>query len=163
METLYRKAILNIVDRCFHMYASDYRKEAKESAIEMLEEIPDNTQPQPTEKLPSELLREYFKNTPREQVLKDWESTAHLDDVNSPKVSELFEDEEEENNGWIKIQSEKDLPIKNIDCFCLSKNGDILICNSRQTHFWCSDNKWLYNFKDFTHYQSIEKPKPPIY
>ena len=43
METLYRKAILNIVDRCFHMYASDYRKEAKESAIEMLEEIPDPT------------------------------------------------------------------------------------------------------------------------
>ena len=41
METLYRKVILNIVDRCFHMYASDYRKEAKESAIEMLEEIPD--------------------------------------------------------------------------------------------------------------------------
>ena len=43
METLYRKVILNIVDRCFHMYASDYRKEAKESAIEMLEEIPDPT------------------------------------------------------------------------------------------------------------------------
>ena len=43
METLYRKVILNIVDRCFHMYASDYRKEAKEYAIEMLEEIPDTS------------------------------------------------------------------------------------------------------------------------
>ena len=43
MGTIYRKVILNIVDRCFHMYASDYRKEAKESAIEMLEEIPDPT------------------------------------------------------------------------------------------------------------------------
>ena len=43
MGTLYRKVILNIVDRCFHMYASDYRKEAKEYAIEMLEEIPDHT------------------------------------------------------------------------------------------------------------------------
>ena len=37
METIYRKVILNIVDRCFHMYASDYRKEAKEYAIEKLE------------------------------------------------------------------------------------------------------------------------------
>ena len=44
METeLLKIKILNIVDRCFHMYASDYRKEAKESAIEMLEEIPDPT------------------------------------------------------------------------------------------------------------------------
>lgn len=50
METLYRKEqILNIVDRCFHMYASDYRNDARISATEMLEEIPetiksDNTQ-----------------------------------------------------------------------------------------------------------------------
>ena len=43
MGTIYRKVILNIVDRCFHMYASDYRKEAKESAIEMIEEIPNPT------------------------------------------------------------------------------------------------------------------------
>ena len=78
-----------------------------------------------------------------------------------PEFIKLFEGAEGENNGWIKIQSETDLPIKNIDCFCLSKNGDILICNSRQTHFWCSDNKWLYNFKDFTHYQPIQKPLPP--
>src|SRR5690606_19742582 len=42
-------------------------------------------------KLPSELLKEYFKNTPREQVLKDWESTSDYDNVNSPKVLELFE------------------------------------------------------------------------
>lgn len=42
-------------------------------------------------KLPSELLKEYFKNTPREQVLKDWESTAYLDNANSPKIRELFE------------------------------------------------------------------------
>lgn len=42
-------------------------------------------------KLPSELLKDYFKNTPREQVLKDWESTAEYDNVNSPKVLELFE------------------------------------------------------------------------
>ena len=38
METeLLKIKILNIVDRCFHMYASDYRKEAKESASEMFD------------------------------------------------------------------------------------------------------------------------------
>lgn len=60
-------------------------------------------------KLPSELLKEYFKNTPREQVLKDWENTAHLDDVNSPKVSELFEGWEGENEleVWLIRQIEK--------------------------------------------------------
>ena len=42
-------------------------------------------------KLPSELLKEYFKNTPREQVLQDWESTVYLDNTNSPKIRELFE------------------------------------------------------------------------
>lgn len=68
-----------------------------------------------------------------------------------------------ENNGWIKIKSENDLPTKNIDCFCLLKKGNIIICNSRQTHFWCSDNKWLYNFYDFTHYQPIIKPEPPTF
>ena len=59
METLYRKVILNIVDRCFHMYASDYRKEAKESAIEMLEEIPDPTTQLKADK--AELLEELEK------------------------------------------------------------------------------------------------------
>ena len=44
METLYRKEqILNIVDRCFHMYASDYRNDARIYVTEMLEEIPDNS------------------------------------------------------------------------------------------------------------------------
>lgn len=64
METLYRKVILNIVDRCFHMYASDYRKEAKESAIKMLEEIPDTShQLEKLEAEKKELLHflKYFK------------------------------------------------------------------------------------------------------
>ena len=43
METLYRKDVLKIVDRCFHMYASDFRNEAREYATEILAEIPDAT------------------------------------------------------------------------------------------------------------------------
>lgn len=43
------------------------------------------------QKTVSESLKEYFKNTPKEQVIKDWESVSEFDNVNSPKVSELFE------------------------------------------------------------------------
>ncbi len=38
-----------------------------------------------------ESLKEYFRNTPKDQVIKDWESVSEFDNVNSPKVSELFE------------------------------------------------------------------------
>lgn len=58
-------------------------------------------------KLPSELLKEYLKNTPREQVLKDWESTAEHDSVDSPKVLELFEGRNEENQIYTKEDVEK--------------------------------------------------------
>ena len=74
METLYRKVILNIVDRCFHMYASDYRKEAKESAIEMLEEIPDPTAQLKADK--AELL-EALEN------IVDYGGVANFDTLNS--------------------------------------------------------------------------------
>ena len=50
-----------------------------------------------------ELLKEYFKNTPREQVLKDWESTAYLDNTSSPKIREFFEGGEEEKETSLQI------------------------------------------------------------
>ena len=34
-----KEEILKIVDRCFHMYASSYRNDAREEAIEMIEEL----------------------------------------------------------------------------------------------------------------------------
>lgn len=105
METLYRKVSVSerlpekegkyyIIDITGELNKAPFRGDEFHSwqpSKYWLEEIPDNTQPQPTEKLPSKLLREYFKNTPREQVLKDWESTSDYDNVNSPKVLELFE------------------------------------------------------------------------
>ena len=39
----------------------------------------------------SQSLKEYFKITTKEQVIKDWESVSEFDNVNSPIVSELFE------------------------------------------------------------------------
>ena len=62
----------------------------------------------------------------------------------------------ETNNGWIRIESEADLPNENTWCFIISKiagitHGEFLIKNK---DFWLTD---------VTHYQPIEQPKPPIY
>lgn len=36
-----------------------------------------------------EKLKKYFSQTPKEQVLKDWEETKSYDNVNSPTVRQL--------------------------------------------------------------------------
>lgn len=62
---------------------------------------------------------------------------------------------QENNNGWIKIESEDDLPIHQV---WLSNGKDV----------W---QGYLFKLETFaerintlaTHYQPIEKPKPPIY
>ena len=70
----------------------------------------------------------------------------------------------ENNNGWIRIESEEDLPKEEIDLhFIFEKN------NGRFQTFGVWDNK-LKSFysgalkiSNVTHYQPIEKPKLPIY
>jgi len=64
----------------------------------------------------------------------------------------------EDNNGWIKIKSETDLP----------KGGDIFyLCGKMfEDGNFVIDEMFTYNSIDkdkFTHYQPIIKPKPPIY
>ena len=62
----------------------------------------------------TESLKEYFKNTPKEQVIKDWESVSEFDNVNSPKVSELFEGEDE-NEDFTKVTIEMEVwQLKNL-------------------------------------------------
>lgn len=63
----------------------------------------------------------------------------------------------ENNNSWIKIECEKDLPkIEMQDCFIMDKTLRVIV-----GRFTLSEkNIWLENA---THYQPIEKPKPPIY
>lgn len=70
----------------------------------------------------------------------------------------------EHNNGWIKIVSEEDLPNEKGDYWVIW-DGNIVI-----QYWYSSDNShadtqkqnsdWM---KIVTHYQPIEKPKPPIY
>jgi len=67
----------------------------------------------------------------------------------------------QDNNGWIKIESEADLPKtdKTIQLWFMTKNGLI------------TTNNWSSRFKHkisgylmvYSHYQPIQKPEPPIY
>lgn len=71
----------------------------------------------------------------------------------------------ENNNGWIKIESEDDLPEQG-GSYYVTRHGKI------ETAVYVKNNRWLVNGNDYpkttirhsiTHYQPIEKPKPPLY
>jgi len=68
----------------------------------------------------------------------------------------------ENNNGWIKIESEDDLPKVSGDYFFISK-----LTNRIVTSYFMDGSKVAYNktniVKQYSHYKTIEKPKPPIY
>ena len=67
----------------------------------------------------------------------------------------------ENNNGWIKIESEKDLP--KVSGLYFGKDyefGTDMMYFDFETKKWEDSNGYLQNV---THYQPIEKPKPPIY
>ena len=67
----------------------------------------------------------------------------------------------ENNNGWIKIESEKDLP--KVSGLYFGKDyefGTDMMYFDFETKKWEDSNGYLQNI---THYQPIEKPKPPIY
>ena len=63
----------------------------------------------------------------------------------------------ENNNGWIKIESEEDLPKKGTNCHFILKNGFSGIFVD------LDDSEYLTLRNRGTHYQPIEKPKPPLY
>lgn len=63
----------------------------------------------------------------------------------------------EHNNGWIKIQSEEDFP-KEQGVYHINYSDGVI--SSR--YFHPKHNDWK-DHPNATHYQPIEKPKPPIY
>lgn len=68
----------------------------------------------------------------------------------------------ENNNGWIRIESEADLPKKNDTYFTKTRHDDIVRIEIIATENL--DSKGLEWYKNhYTHYQPIEKPKLPIY
>lgn len=68
----------------------------------------------------------------------------------------------EDNNGWIKIESEEDLPKEVIECRNCFYNGKNYIEGviKKRSPQELSRLKYI---NEITHYQPIEKLKPPIY
>lgn len=62
----------------------------------------------------------------------------------------------ETNNGWIRIESESDLPKEECQCFIIVK-GEVFF------DYYNGNDFDLYVKSYVTHYQPITKPKPPIY
>lgn len=59
----------------------------------------------------------------------------------------------ENNNGWIKVESESDIKVFNEEMWIKHNDGDILTIYATKS----------YLLKNCTHYQRIITPKPPIY
>lgn len=70
----------------------------------------------------------------------------------------------ENNNGWIKIESEKDLPKE--FCYCWIKVDDVvingvLLFNPLSKTF--TDNQIVSDWNEITHMYIANKPKSPLY
>lgn len=73
----------------------------------------------------------------------------------------------ENNNGWIKIESEDDLPKEEIDVHFIFTEYEGKKGRFQTYGVWDNNLKSFYSgalkINNVTHYQPIEKPKPPIY
>lgn len=79
----------------------------------------------------------------------------HKGDFMRPKKLEGIDD----NNGWTKIESEKNLP-KERGCFWTFIEGKEVIMNTFNTF---SDMEFTFDNGKVTHYQSLTKPSEPLY
>jgi hypothetical protein len=68
----------------------------------------------------------------------------------------------ENNRGWIKIESESDLPSEDIDCHFITHNKEIFKGEYIKSIDNFKSGSELYNGR-VSHYQPITKPQPPIY
>jgi len=72
----------------------------------------------------------------------------------------------ENNNGWISIESEEDLPKLSYGNYHVFTKEPIYVNGKKQNieEYWQEDlNKKNWWMENVTHYQPIQKPKPPIY
>jgi hypothetical protein len=69
----------------------------------------------------------------------------------------------EDNNGWIKIESENDLPKEDCKCWVVTESYSTCLA------LFLSDTKRFWELADLdfrllpTHYKILEEPKPPLY
>ena len=64
----------------------------------------------------------------------------------------------ENNNGWIRIESEDDLPKVQDSFYICFKNGEII-----QRYFIPNNKHSKEDWRNITHWQPIEKPLKPLY
>lgn len=73
----------------------------------------------------------------------------------------------EANNGWIKIESEGDLPKEDYGQYHVYSENEMYSNEPKNQGiepFWTNDKSKSHEWMDnFTHYQPIVKPQPPIY
>jgi len=68
----------------------------------------------------------------------------------------------QDNNGWIKIESESDLPKDDCICYFVLKSNKAMLTGYFRNG--CFDYALrYYDENEVTHYQPIQKPEPPIY
>jgi hypothetical protein len=66
----------------------------------------------------------------------------------------------ENNNGWIKIESETDLP-KESGLFWIVEDGYVI---NEPCKYYKSTKRWVIQCNQYpSHYKPIQKPKPPLY
>lgn len=87
----------------------------------------------------------------------DYEAVGHGIYISRPKSLKGIEN----NNGWIKIESEDDLP-KNEYVFWVIRKDGLGGEMYRKVDYFTDDEK-KYWIEKITHYQPIIKPLPPIY
>lgn len=68
----------------------------------------------------------------------------------------------EDNNGWIKIESESDLPTKDVEYYLGKFNKDGVFSQSKN-NYNLMQAKYALKQKHFTHCQLIGIKQPPIY
>lgn len=88
----------------------------------------------------------------------DWQTTDHDDefyDTRRPKQLKGIED----NCGWTKIESEKDLPQDINHVYVVARNKEILFKSGVAK----ITVDYLYATGKITHYQQIQEFKPPIF
>ncbi len=71
----------------------------------------------------------------------------------------------ETNNGWISIQSEKDFPSENIDCWFITKTENTYLgkCEWHEGELFFVKGVEGFSSDFITHYQPIVKPLKRIY
>lgn len=70
----------------------------------------------------------------------------------------------ENNNGWVKINRESDLPNEDFDCFIIDKIKGLITGQWKQYPDEAEDKRArTYWIKNATHYKLIKKPKMPLY